>query len=382
MMYQNIVIEEDFVENIDLLGQYPLFLGIESASWSLAQFQEAAHNAKALGCTSLLVKIADGGNVWFAGIGGWQKVVDAINPIIKAVPYTYCYGDKFGAEGTEDAILAAAMKHSGIVVADMEAEFNGHPDWASAVAKALVPIAGVFGVTTWADPELQSWMPVLAALKPCVNFWLPQVYSDFLANDYHARFDQFGLPYYPILNLGVLAGTTNNILQIAKNAHSTIIGFWEYQAAIGSYASTVKEIIALKGQNTMGVPQGWHDDGSILTAPNGITVKLGFREYVLNHNWDPANIPLRKEESCDPIEEGFTQNPSGGSRQPFLYEELGYTTARGVYRIGIGNELLAVRSDRDHIKAQLSELQKLVGATNLQQINTLAAQIVKFSQVQ
>ncbi len=45
------------------------------------------------------------------------------------------------------------------------------------------------------------------------------------------------------------------------------------------------------GQWTQGgsmVPTGWHDANNILTAPNGVVVVRGFRDYVLNHNWDPS----------------------------------------------------------------------------------------------
>ncbi len=228
---------------IEYLGTSPLFLGVETAIWSLAQFQTAARTAKTLGITALLVKIADGGNVWYANSGGWQKVLDTVKAEgIHALPYTYCYGNKFGAIQSEINILIAAMHYSGVVVADMEAEYNGQVSWAQTVCTALKPVSGVFGVTTWADPQLQNWHGVLSALAPCVNFWLPQVYSNYLASVYHAQFDPYGLPYYPVLNLGTDAGP-NDILAIARQANSPIIGYWEY-TAIGAYASIVKGAMA------------------------------------------------------------------------------------------------------------------------------------------
>lgn len=49
------------------------------------------------------------------------------------------------------------------------------------------------------------------------------------------------------------------------------------------------------GSTTMGVPTNWKDNGSILTAPNGKTVKLGFRDYILAHTWEPNMVPVNDE---------------------------------------------------------------------------------------
>jgi hypothetical protein len=227
------------MQPIDYLGTSPLFLGVETANWQLEQFETAAYAAKELGITSLLIKVADGGNIWYDGIGGWQKVLDAVKPIIKAVAYMYSYGDSFNALQDEIAILSEVMTTEGIVIADMEVEYNGHDDWAKQVCAALLPVPGMFGVTTWADPNLQDWWCVLAKLKPCVNFWLPQVYSDFLAEQYHVQFEPYGLPYYPVLNL-----ESSNIMRQAYGANSPIIAFWEYQL-ISTYAEVIKAIVAL-----------------------------------------------------------------------------------------------------------------------------------------
>lgn len=92
---------------------------------------------------------------------------------------------------------------------------------------------------------------------------------------------------------------------------------------------------------TAGVPVGWRDDGTVLTAPNGITVRTGFREWVLTNPWDTDNVPLAEEEAANPVELGFTQThgPQSGTRQLFLYTELCWTAARGVYVASVGREL-------------------------------------------
>ena len=235
------------IQNIHQLGPVALFLGIETETWSLAQFQQAAAAAKALGISSLLIKIADGGKPpWYGSLGGWKAVLSAVNQTgILAIPYTFCYGDLFGALDAEISTLIAAMEYCGLVVADIEATWGGHSDWAQRMSAALGPVPGLFGVTTLADPlpPMQNLGVVLNALKPSTNFWLPQVYSDYLGSVYHAQFDPLQLPYFPVLNLGTDFGS-NDVMQIAQNAKSPVIVLWEYQAAIGAYANTVKSLVA------------------------------------------------------------------------------------------------------------------------------------------
>src|SRR5260221_5056623 len=93
----------------------------------------------------------------------------------------------------------------------------------------------------------------------------------------------------------------------------------------------------LQGGGTMGVPAGWTDNGTTLTAPNGHKVVHGFRAKVLA-GWDPADIPLEEEHQVAHVENYYASD--AGAIQTFNYTRLCYTVARGVYKMGIGNELL------------------------------------------
>lgn len=106
----------------------------------------------------------------------------------------------------------------------------------------------------------------------------------------------------------------------------------------------------LKGGSTMGVPMGWHDANGVLTAPNNIPVVMGFRDYVLNNNWDANNWPLEPESEHNPVEES---NPSlgQGARQTFRWKTLEYTSSRGVFEGWTGQELVFVRAQRDSLQA-------------------------------
>jgi hypothetical protein len=51
----------------------------------------------------------------------------------------------------------------------------------------------------------------------------------------------------------------------------------------------------LGGEEPVGIPTGWSDDGTRLTAPNGKSAVLGFRWHILTHSWAPDNWPLESE---------------------------------------------------------------------------------------
>lgn len=364
----------------DRLGSTPLFLGVETQYWTLAQFQQATHAAKAIGVTSLLVKVADGTNEWYGGINGRQQVLNAvIQAGLSAIPYTYCYGDSFGGLPGEIALLASIMQQNGIVIADMEAEYNGQTAWAQRVCNVLKGVSGAFSVTTWADPNLQTWQGVLSALAPCVDFFLPQVYSNFLAGVYQAQFAPYGRPYYPILNLGDDFGA-NDIIQIAKSTNKFIVGFWEHQAAITTHASIVKQLAAQTngGDSVSGVPQGWHydDKAKILTASNGTQVRDGFAQWILNHTWAGDDLPRMGAIGLNPVEIG---NPGlgGGTVQPFNKTILVWTQKSGVYEMYAGKEYIALyqslskaQTDLKSTQSQIASLQQQVKQLQEQQSPT------------
>lgn len=94
------------------------------------------------------------------------------------------------------------------------------------------------------------------------------------------------------------------------------------------------------GGSGVGVPIGWHDDGTNLTAPNGIIVHTGFRTWILTHPWDAGDTPVAPEYGANPVELAYHQpvGPQSGTRQLFLYSELCWTATRGVYRASVGRE--------------------------------------------
>lgn len=93
-------------------------------------------------------------------------------------------------------------------------------------------------------------------------------------------------------------------------------------------------------QEDASIPEGWNDDGTTLTAPNGVSVTDDFRKYIHSHNWDAADVLLALEENVNPVELGFSQDDgnNAGTRLICMYSELCQTQARGVYRASVGRE--------------------------------------------
>lgn len=108
------------------------------------------------------------------------------------------------------------------------------------------------------------------------------------------------------------------------------------------------------GGTTMAVPAGWKDANNILTAPNGIPVAFGFRDYILKIGWDPNNWPLTREYSTNPIEQS---NPGlgGGSAQEFRWKRLTYAQGR-VFEGWIGQELAWYQKMLPQLTGQVAQL--------------------------
>jgi hypothetical protein len=107
---------------------------------------------------------------------------------------------------------------------------------------------------------------------------------------------------------------------------------------------------------------GWHDDGTTLTAPNQKVVVKGFRQYVLHHAWDPANIPLENERHLDQLE---VSNPAlgGGLQQAFRWTVLEWTQKDNRnLEMWTGQELLGLRQHLSGLQQQTQSLQQQIAS--------------------
>lgn len=163
-------------------GRKLLFVGTESAAWGITDYHALGDFCALQKIDAVLLKVADGGNWWYGGLAGYHVRRDIIRSYnVSVIPYVYCYGDTYGALDVEIQTLITLLQDGGIVCADIEAEWEDKPAWAARVSAKLQPVAGVFLVSSWANPGEHSFNDVIRALDPCVNGYMPQCYSNYLS---------------------------------------------------------------------------------------------------------------------------------------------------------------------------------------------------------
>ncbi|HEY7340868.1 MAG TPA: hypothetical protein VH591_08305 [Ktedonobacterales bacterium] len=165
-------------------------------------------------------------------------------------------------------------------------------------------------------------------------------------------------------DLGYLVG--NGDTTDALGGHGIIPTHWHGWNELA--AAEINGMIALEKvtvANVSGIPTGWKDDGKTLVAPNGVPVVMGFREYVLAHSgensWDANNWPLAGEQviSSGSIEPG-NASIGPGSRQDFRLTSLGWTEARNVYVIYVGQDIRALEQQLAAANAHVAQLEQQI----------------------
>lgn len=230
-------------DSLAKIGKHSLFIGVETNTWTLDQFTQAAQFASQHGITTLIVKVFDGANggtsggpdEWYGPIGGYAAVVAAIQkavPSMSVLPYGYLYGDSHGSVlDDEIALTKKYMDTYGWFMVDIETEWDGHVDWATRFNAALSNDSNVLYASILADPQPeQNQGAVLQAMAPSVNVWMPQVYDDHLAGVYGQELSNLGLTcVQPTLDMSQEFGA-NNVLADASTMNGASI--WEYQFAV------------------------------------------------------------------------------------------------------------------------------------------------------
>ena len=101
----------------------------------------------------------------------------------------------------------------------------------------------------------------------------------------------------------------------------------------------------------MAVPEGWTDVDETLAAPGGNKVVLGFRAYILTHDWQADDVPLEDEHADG-------DGAEAGTAQLFACTRLRYTHAKGVYKDDIGRQLHAAQQEIAALRAQVAATQQ------------------------
>jgi hypothetical protein len=230
-----------------------LFCGTETDHYTTDQFKTIATFCVKHRLDGVFVKCADGGNVWYSGYDNIRAIQSVFRESqLEFIPYMYLYGDKFHAYLQELQIAQILLTMCGKVCLDMETEFNGRVDLAHEMATALSKHNGIIYCSTWADPELQSWVYVIEVLKNIVDIWMPQQYSNWLATD-ETVWGTLGISaesIEPTINLS--PSLVNDPIMIARQAYQRnhpAISLWYDQLAMWS-PSYVDSVVANMKQET------------------------------------------------------------------------------------------------------------------------------------
>jgi hypothetical protein len=218
------------------VGQIVLFLDqTESYAARTADFVAAAHFARAHGVDTISPKRADGGIKWYYSserLAAERAAVLAVG--CGYMPYTYCYGPRFGEQQVRDecAILAEIMSvNNHCVCADLESEWNGYYNDATLFDELMRPVPGLLYLTTFGDPRTQNFP--IAQIAPCVNCWVPQDYSNWLAAQDSLQGAEGMTVVQPALDLSGEFGP-NNVVQISAQMRARghkALWIWNHKLA-------------------------------------------------------------------------------------------------------------------------------------------------------
>ncbi len=243
-----------------IAGRSVLFIGNECRYCSIADFAAAARSAQNLGIDTISPKRANGTQRWYATPAQLAAEYQAVHNVgMGYLPFAYCYGPMFGIDFVDQecavlremqtAIASVEPTHTGFVCADLETEWNNRPDAAQRFANAMRNKAGLLYLTTWSDPVQQGWSTVIAALRDCVDAWVPQQYSDWLAAQEGEYVDIDAQSIEPAIDLTAEFGANHplTIVQNPLNRDQATIWFWEYVPAFAN-RQMVHDIVQLLRQ--------------------------------------------------------------------------------------------------------------------------------------
>lgn len=345
---------------VQKLGRIGLFFGVDTFSWTTAQWQAAVAFCVAHKVNFAIIKVFEiTQGEWYAG--AFSSIAKLFTDAgVQVLPYGFLYGGSGLA--WEIAELEKFEAEFGVVCADMEGQWWwNNPSDGQAVADALSGRSGLFFGSIPADPSADTFQPMNKVMLA-----MPMSYDDSLVAATRPDMAQIGgMPVYPTLDLSVEFGPNNVVANAQWASAFDQVSFWYYGFATANPAlfdQAVAIVGSLPAGGEMGLPTNWTDDGAALHNPiTPFVVTQGFRQYILDHSWDAANVPLENVEGANPIEES---NPAlgGGTRQAFRgtdgnVTQAEWTSARGVFPGWVGPELLFLRNDRNAKAAALASAQ-------------------------
>jgi hypothetical protein len=342
------------------LGRVGLFLGVETFSYTDAQWNSAAAFCKAHRVDFAIIKVFESTQgEWYGGNYGpiFKKFTDLG---VQVLPYGFLYGSGVTQGGRslswEIATLKKYMTNWGMVCADMEGSWwSGNAGDAQAIHDGLVNQPGLFLASIPANPDAGTFRPMASV----IDMAMPMSYDDYLVSVTAGNMSSIGsMPVSPTLDLTNEFGPNNLVANTQWAKQYEQVTFWYYGFAVSNPGLLDQLVSIVQGGSTLPLPIGWTDSGTSLSNPtNSHTVVRGFRQHIINAlSWSPWNVPLEQEVVVASVEES---NPSigKGSRQMFVADQLEYQLSTDhVFEGWMGKELLFVRADRNLVLSKYNSL--------------------------
>lgn len=271
-----------------LMGPCSLFLGVETATWSTAQFVQAAQFARQHGISTLIIKCSEvtskNGDIWYGGMAGVDSIVQAVLAQgVRVLTYQFVWGNRFGGLATEISVAQQFLSKYGKHCLDMEGSTwtgaNGQA-WANQMNATLVHAPGKLFVSCPADPLRNNQFGFLRALSPSINVWMPMAYSNELDGIWQNDYKQINsiACLQPTLDLSQEFGP-NDPVAVANHFRSAgchSMSIWEYQFAVSNPALLDQVVTAFKGGS---VP---HTTGTLQLNTQGMVLDIA-KSYQLEN---------------------------------------------------------------------------------------------------
>lgn len=160
-----------------------LFFGNESR---MLDFSYACRLTRIAGYDTIAVKRAEGSERWYGPTTLQDEQQTAHTYGLEYLPWQFAYGAYISpTQHVDEAkIMAEMFAAVGVGMLDIEEQWRGHADVAEALSDILEPIPGYLYVTCYGDPMTVGLADVYTNLAPCVNRWVPQLYTPWLVSEY------------------------------------------------------------------------------------------------------------------------------------------------------------------------------------------------------
>jgi len=225
----------DCAKAASYLGRCTLFVGVESYSWGESYFQTVRDFCLSHGIDGIFVKVFDGPNEWYRQGNDFAAYHRILSPL-HIVPYGFCYGYGAGSDlQVEINLIEKYMNAYGVCCADIEGHWDNNPiasngqTWSHLMNDRLAKNANQFFISCFANPIDHRQSDVVKTLLPCVNAWLPQVYTNYLENVYRSQWAAMGVDcVFPTFHMGDEFGPNDTIAAVKSSASALNRSLWEY----------------------------------------------------------------------------------------------------------------------------------------------------------